>query len=210
MLKYISAFIFISVLWLTRCTDVVDENLNIDEQKIYTMIIDSVFNDSYKMVHINDSTNSLLQYTIKNTFSETLFDKKPDEYYRSFFEEKNCHINDDLIKSFIHNNRKKYYIPKNYRPVRDHKFVNYLSIYYYLHTRNNFKNRLAREIRDDVKFGLISISRAGFNKDHTEALIEVNIHRKQLKQIFYSHLKKVNGLWKFESNCYMYGPYEVK
>jgi len=202
-------FILPSMIYLSNCSGV-DDNLNEDEQIIYTMIIDSIFNDTYRIIHINDSTHSLLRYIIKNTFSETLFNQEPQEYYGSFFKERNCLINEDLIKTFIRNNRKQYYIPENYKPDRDHKFVNYLSIYYFIRSGENQKNRLTLEIKDDVKFGLISLSRAGFNHDRTEALIEVNIHRKQLKEIFYCYLKKINGQWEFDSNCYMYGPYRIK
>jgi len=202
-------FILPSMILLSGCSGVV-EHLDEDEQIIYAMIIHSVFNDTYKVIHINDSTHSLIRYIIKNTFSETLFNQEPEEYYRSFFKEKNCTINNGLIEAFIQNNRKQYYIPKNFKPDRDHKFVNYLSIYYYLRTRDNKKNKLTREIKDDVKFGMISLSRVGFNDDHTEALIEVNIHRKQFKEIFYSHLKKTSGTCKFASNCYLYGPYRMK
>ena len=211
MHKYLTVLIFILPVLLQLCAcSSVEKNLNEDEKIIYTMIIDSVFNDTYKIIHINDSTHSLVRYIIKGSFSETLFDKEPEEYYRSFFIEKNCSIGDDLIESFIKNNRTSYYITKNYKPDRNYKYVNYLSIYYYLRVRDDKKNKLALEIKDDVKFGLISLSRVGFNSDRTEALIEVNIHRKQLKEIFYSHLKKINRTWKFASPCYLYGPYRIK
>jgi hypothetical protein len=211
MQKYTIGLLFILpvILHLTNCSGV-DENLCEDEKIIYTMIIDSVFNDSYKIININDSTHSLVRYISQNVFSETLFGEKPETYFKSLFEKKKCTVNKSLIGAFIENNRNKYYIPKNYKPGRDHKYVNYLSIYYYLHARDNYKNKLAREIRDDVKFGLISLSRAGFNSDHTEALLEVNIHRKQRMEIFYSYFKKINGRWKLASNCYLYGPYRIK
>ena len=210
VIKPIIILIYIIPLILTfsSCSEV-DQGLTKDEQTIYTMIIDSVFDETYKILYINDSTHSLVRYTIKNIFSETLFGKPPKEYYRSFFKEKNCNIDDDIVETFIENNCKQYYIPENYQPGRDHKFVNYLSIYYYLRAGDSYKNKLAREIRDNVKFGLISLSRVGFNTDHNEALIEVNIHRKQLKEIFYSHLKKTNGTWRFSTNCYLYGPFKI-
>lgn len=211
MLRYILVIILILpvIMNLSACQGV-DKNLNEDEKIIYTMIIDSVFDSTYQVININDSTHSLTRYTAKNTFSETLFGEEPGAWFKSFFKKKNCSVDEKLIERFIDNNRKKYFIAGDFKLPRYHKFVNYLSIYYYLRMKDNQKNKLTMEIRDEGKFGIISFSRAAFNDNHTKALIEVNIHRKRQKEIFFSTLKKVNGSWTFSSNCYMYGPFRIR
>jgi len=187
----------------------IDENLNEDEVLIYSTIIDSLFDNSYEEVFINDSTLSLIRFIQKNSLSEHLFGKKPVEYVHSFFKEKECVINEGLIEPYIANNREKYSVSK-LELIRKHKFVPYISIYAYTKGYTPKNKDIKNAMENDLKFGIVSFSRISFAENETEALVEINVHRPNRGETFFSILKKVNETWQFSSNCYLYGPYKVK
>ena len=181
-----------------------------DEKQIYSVIIDSLYNDSYDLIFIEDSSHSINQYIQKNLFSEILFGQELDEYYSSFFKKKQCDYDMELVHDFIDNNRLNYFMPGNYSPGRNFKYVTYSNIYYYINGLHQKKNPLIKTSFTDSTFGVISFSRAGFNNDQTEAFLEVNVFRIQKGEVFFAYLKKKSGQWHSVSNCYMYGPYKIR
>jgi hypothetical protein len=206
-------FVFIVVtMQISGClfNSGVEQNLNAEEVLIYSIIVDSVFNDTYKTIFIDDSTRSLIRFITKSTFSENLFGEEPVEYFKSFFEKKKCDVKKILIKDYVKNNRSKYFLRKNFIPKREHRYLPYRSIYLYKYQKIKKQNELFEAIKNGAKFGIISFSRIGFNSRKTEALIEVHIHRERRGENFFIILKKVNTTWKPVSNCYIYGPYSVQ
>jgi len=203
-------FIFLFSFLITACLFDSNEKQAIeDEKQIYSTITDALFDSSYKVIILEDSSRSMNRYIIKNLFSKTLFGKGVEEYYTSFFKEKDCTVAENLIEDFIERNLINIYLPDNFSPAREHKFISYRAIYYFIYGYVSRKHPLFEISNNDTKFGIISFSRAGFYNDNSEALMEVNISRKKKGEIFFISLKKVNDVWHIDSHCYMYGPYKI-
>jgi len=209
MLKKICFLLFYGLL-LTCSLEKDHKHILNEEKLIYSVIIDSLFNTSYDIVFIEDSSRSINQYIQKNLFSEILFGQEVEEYYTSFFKKKHCDFEMELVHDFINANRANYFLPGTYIPERKHKYVSYSNIYYYINGLRQKKNPLIQASFKDSTFGVISFSRAGFNNEQTEAFLEVNVFRIQKGEVFFAYLKKRNGQWHSVFNCYMYGPYKIR
>lgn len=184
--------------------------LDADEIFIYSAIIDSLFNDSYEKVFINEKTLSVMRFIKKTSLSEHLFEEEPAEYFRKFFLEKKCVVSEELIENYIEFNRQKFPLFDKLKLNREIGYAPHLSIYAFSRGTTPKHEQLKKALNDKIKFGVISFSHISFAEDKTEAMLEVNIHRRNRGETFYSFLKKVNRDWQFLPNCYVYGPYKVK
>ncbi len=207
-MKKIFILILPALLLLGSCVEerVPDEQ----EQQIFSFIIDSVFNKSYQTVALLDSSMSVMRFTTKTTFSEDLFGQQPLPYLLSLFREKGCRPDEPLLQSFVGRNRKKYLLKGQFSLQRNFTYTSYRSVYNFIYGSVNKDSDLYATVQSKKRFGIISLSRAGFNDDKTMALVEVNIFRKRRGENFFISLRKNKNTWAVRSICYVYGPYKVR
>ncbi len=134
MNKRIRYILFLSflVVYISSCTfNSTDETIQ-EESSIYSTIIDSVFDDSYSTIFIEEDTRSIIRFIKKSTFSEELFNKDPEEYFEYLFTEKKSKIDKDLIPKYIAANRLNRTLKEKYTPNRNYVFLPYKIIYFYI------------------------------------------------------------------------------
>ena len=207
-MAYLTKTLILILLFTLSCSFHSETEKNQEETLVYSAIIDSVFNDSLIYIFVEDSTHSLVRYITKNTFSEELFGKDPEQYFIDLFNEKNSDINQSLIKAYIENNRHDLYLADTLKINRINEFVPFMDIYAYRLGYKIRKSHITQKIRAGEKIGIISFSRVGFNRNLDECLLEVSVHLGKRSENFFLNLKKNNGTWQQKAHCYIYGPYK--
>lgn len=175
----IIVLLFASIIF-TKCKNdivtpkILPEYLTVssDEMKIYGRVIDGVkFNSPRDVIYISDTTRVVYQYAIRSY-----------SYIKSSYPA----LEEETYNSFIENSKKRLSI-KSVPPTQKEKV--------FLCT--NWDN----SIFNDKTYGLFIFSSVGFNKSHTQAIVEVVYSAGRESWLeYYLTFELKNNVWEVQSN----------
>jgi hypothetical protein len=148
-----------------------DSLITTNELKIYGKILDTVQTYTTKdFIYINDTTLKVVSFYIRSSAE-----------LRGYFPE----LEDETYNSFLVNSKLRNPVKKI--PPTSKKNISLCSNCYSSVSGNNV-------------YGVINFSSAGFNSNHTQAVVFMNIYRGDLSiSDYYIILKKESDMWKIKA-----------